>query len=407
MEEIKKVQTIPIKHSLTTYKMIIPNSVEKKIRLLCREIPNVEWSGVLFYKIDGSFENNDLVITCLDIFQMDEGSAAYTEFSMSPDVCSYICDHPELAQSTVYQALVHSHNHMTSFFSTTDVNTLQSEGNDTNHFVSLIVNNAGKYTAGITRKIKSTKYIKEHISYNTWNDITIDCDDNTYTESEDYIQWFNLDIEVERDTEDYEEEMLSRILEIRDSKRKSSYSSKYFNNANFNDGYYSHFDTPVKRDAPYVSKDSSKIFLENGKSGESIKSQTLFTDSMYSVDTDDYKIPYTDFQLNKDIVDKVVLQTVTCSAIIANGNSVNIERWVNSMDSLFTKRFHTIERFEAFANNFVDYLVNFTEDPDLIEVLDSMEMSAILAYQVVIELEKLPSNKWIQTLIKLYKDYIL
>ena len=56
----------------STYKMIIPEQVEKKIRLLCREIHNVEWSGILFYKVEGTFEDSNLVITCVYIFQMDE-----------------------------------------------------------------------------------------------------------------------------------------------------------------------------------------------------------------------------------------------------------------------------------------------------------------------------------------------
>ena len=37
-----------------------------------------------------------------------------------------------------------------TFFSGTDLNTLQEEGSDMNNFLSLIVNNAGQYTAAIT-----------------------------------------------------------------------------------------------------------------------------------------------------------------------------------------------------------------------------------------------------------------
>ena len=48
-----------------------------------------------------------------------------------------------------------------TFFSGTDKATLQSEGSDMNHFVSLIVNNAGKYTAGVTRKVKLKQTVNE------------------------------------------------------------------------------------------------------------------------------------------------------------------------------------------------------------------------------------------------------
>lgn len=112
MEE-KKLDLV---HKSTIYKMIIPEQVERKIRLLCREIHNVEWSGILFYKVDGTFEDNNLVITCVDIFQMDEGNSTYTEYNMSPDVCNYICEHPELTKEGIYQGLIHSHNNMSKEF---------------------------------------------------------------------------------------------------------------------------------------------------------------------------------------------------------------------------------------------------------------------------------------------------
>lgn len=92
------------------YKMFIPKEVESKIRLLLNEIRNIEWSGVLFYDIEGNFEQGTLEITCKDILPMDIGSSAYTEWNMNADVVSYIVDHPELVGS--YQGLVHSHHAM-------------------------------------------------------------------------------------------------------------------------------------------------------------------------------------------------------------------------------------------------------------------------------------------------------
>lgn len=167
MEENKE-KKLELVHQQSIYKMVIPQEVEKKIRLLCREIHNVEWSGVLFYKVSGSFEDKSLTITCVDLFQMDEGTGGYTEYDMSPDVMGYMTDHPKLLDAGVYQGLIHSHNNMATFFSGTDTATLQSEGNDMNHFVSLIVNNAGKYTAGVTRKVKLKQTVNEEFAYPTW-----------------------------------------------------------------------------------------------------------------------------------------------------------------------------------------------------------------------------------------------
>ena len=151
-----------------TFKLIIPEEVEKKIRYICQQIWKDEWSGTLFYKPEGKFEDGTLVIRCVDIYVMDIGTAAYTEFDMSPDVISYMTDNPELLNCQM--GLIHSHNNMSTFFSGTDTATLKEEGMDRNHFVSLIVNNEGTYTAAITRKVKATKTITENFSYPTFED---------------------------------------------------------------------------------------------------------------------------------------------------------------------------------------------------------------------------------------------
>lgn len=101
-------KSIQLKKS--TYKLIIPIEVEKKIRHLCNKISSVEWSGTLFYNYNGSFEDNTLEIRCVDIFPMDIGSSSYTEFDMSPDVIAYMTEHPELLDCQI--GLIHSHNVM-------------------------------------------------------------------------------------------------------------------------------------------------------------------------------------------------------------------------------------------------------------------------------------------------------
>lgn len=93
-----------------SYKIIIPEDVETKIRFVCQKIWKDEWSGTLFYKPEGSFEDGTLTIRCVDIYIMDIGSAAYTEFDMSPDVISYMTENPELLDCQM--GLIHSHNQM-------------------------------------------------------------------------------------------------------------------------------------------------------------------------------------------------------------------------------------------------------------------------------------------------------
>ena len=395
MEEKKKEKELELLHQQTIYKMVIPQEVEKKIRLLCREIHNVEWSGVLFYKVSGAFEDKSLTVTCVDIFQMDEGTSGYTEYDMSPDVCSYICDHPELMEAGIYQGLIHSHNNMATFFSGTDTSTLLAEGSDMNHFVSLIVNNAGKYTAGITRRAKVKQTINEEFSYPTWGDERVR-GNRTFIVEKECVQWFNLDIEIEGVNNDFEEEMLARIKEIRASKVIDK-TPKYLNQdyVNYMRGAFQSRDMASRAETANEVKAGLANMIERKEPVQ----PSLFPDEVL--------IDYEHLQVNEEIVDWVVKQTITCSLIIPHDSNLDVEKWAKSMDSLYSKRFDNEKEFEAFASNFVDYLINYTEDPEAAVYLDETEMGAILAYQVREKLSKLPKNKWLDIWMKIYDDYIL
>lgn len=91
------------------YALVIPEEVENKIRHLCNRIYSVEWSGILFYSSQGNFEDGSLVLTCKDIYVMDIGSSAFTEFDMAPEVMTYAVENDLLDYQ---QGLIHSHNNM-------------------------------------------------------------------------------------------------------------------------------------------------------------------------------------------------------------------------------------------------------------------------------------------------------
>jgi proteasome lid subunit RPN8/RPN11 len=401
MEENKE-KKLELVHQQSIYKMVIPQEVEKKIRLLCREIHNVEWSGVLFYKVSGSFEDKSLTITCVDLFQMDEGTGGYTEYDMSPDVMGYMVDHPELLDAGVYQGLIHSHNNMATFFSGTDTATLQSEGSDMNHFVSLIVNNAGKYTAGVTRKAKLKQTVNEEFTYPTWGDERVS-GNRVFTVEKEYIQWFNLDIKIEGVSNDFETEMLERIKAIRAAKSSErnieNVRSPYYGGGYKKEDYGKYpigsYGSPKGHTVLAGPANTTPIKRE-------VKQPTLFDGT-----GEEFMIDYEKFKLNDEIVDWVVKQTITCSVIIPNSSNIDVEKWARSMDSLYKKRFADKKEFEAFASNFVDFVVNYTEDPEAAAFLDATEMAAVLAYQVREKLNTLPKNEWLDAWMELYDDYIL
>ena len=98
-----------IKSSDKEFNLFIPREVEAKIRHLCMRVPNLEWSGTLFYKTEGSMEDGTFKVTCIDLFVMDIGTSTTTDYDESVDVVSYMVDHPELLQDGVCQGLIHSH----------------------------------------------------------------------------------------------------------------------------------------------------------------------------------------------------------------------------------------------------------------------------------------------------------
>ena len=378
-----------------TYKLIIPKEVEKKIRYLCSQVSEIEWSGTLFYTHEGSFEDNSLVIKCVDIFLMDIGTAAYTEFDMSPDVISYMVEHPELLDCQM--GLIHSHNKMSTFFSGTDITTLKEEGGDSNHFVSLIVNNAGTYTAAITRKIKSSKIITDVYNYPTFNGENVS-NSVEYTLETESLEYFSLDITIERDSVN-NDELADRLAEVRKAKEAKL---KVWNRP--------------QQQSLFSSSNTIKSARENWLPFEEKKiekDEEGFRELLESFDNKDglISIPYGQVRFNEDIVNSVVAQLLTGSILI-DYNKMDVNRWVEGMPAIFEKRFGEGEEglkvFNAWANGFLDFICWYTDDPELIaNGHDDGELSAILAYDVSEKLSELKENVYIKSYIEMLQNYIM
>lgn len=408
MEEKKEVKPVlELVHRQDIFKIVIPAEVEKKIRFLCKNIWDVEWSGVLFYKVEGAFEDKSLTIRCVDLFQMDIGTSAYTEFNVSPDMATYMVDHPELLEEGIYQGLIHSHNNMATFFSGTDTATLSAEGNDMAHFVSLIVNNAGKYTAGVTRKYKCVQTVSEKYTYPTWNGEVREGVE-TFDIEEEKLEWFNLDIVFEDATDDFETEMMERIKEIKESKKKVV-TPVYKGYPQY--GNYGKNIAPTKEVGSTSPIDKDKYYYEEGRGWYKAKQLPVKQGELPfdQPEEENLDIPYGVVTVDKDIVQSIVRQLVTSSIIISNESAVDVKKWANSMESLYRRRFGTVKEFEYFASNYVDYLINYTYDADVMVAVnnDDTVMAALLAHDVREELEKLPKNPWLSVYIKLMDDYII
>lgn len=398
MEEIKqstKVINLVQKSGTYNYKLIIPEKVEKKIRFTCQKVWNTEWSGTLFFTHEGSFENNDLVIRCVDIYIMDIGTQAYTEFDMNPDVIAYMCSNPELLDCQM--GLIHSHNNMSTFFSGTDTATLKEEGTDRNNFVSLIVNNAGTYTAAITRRIKA-KQVKESVSYEFFGDGEKE-DTKEYTSDEDEIEWFYLKIEKEGENYNFPD-MESRLEEIKKIKAEKAKNTPIYSG------------TPKTTVSSYFTTQAGPANLIK-KEDKGYENRTLFD----SVDEklpakEEYYIPYGQVSFDKTIIKSLVLQLLTGSIIISNESKIDINKWAKSMPTLYGKRFGTgkdgMDRFKIWADTYTEYLTWYISDTKLEELgYDETEMCAICAHDMIEELTKLPENDYIKGYIDSLQKYLV
>lgn len=284
---------------------------------------------------------------------------------------------------------------MSTFFSQTDISTLKEEGFDRNHFVSLIVNNEGTYTAAITRRVNTTETVTSEYTYNTFNDETIKGVEN-YTTTDEYLEYFPLDIIFEK-SNSYTEGLNERLLELKKAKEDKIKGRNIYTNSR---GYASYTSTPTKSFEKTLEEDIKK---PNNNSKEL---EFEFEDI-----TDGY-IPYGRVTFNKKTIKSLVLQLITGSIILPNESKIDINKWAQGMVSLYENRFgkgvEGFKLFKAWAEPYVEFICCFSEDDELLQQgLTDDELSAICAYDIIRELERLPQNEYIKAYIKCLGHYII
>lgn len=364
-----------LKKQDNTYKLIITPELEEKIRFLCARFPNNEYSGVLFYDYTGRFEDNSLVLTAKDFCLMDYGSATYTEFNKSAEICNYMIEHDLLE---CQQGLMHSHDQMSTFFSGTDLGTLQEEGSDMNNFLSLIVNNAGQYTAAITRKVKHIPHVTEVLEYEFFGEETINIGNDEYNAIESYeIEYFFLNIEKPTVNIGYTD-LFNRIEEISKDKTKITNISRE-PRANLI------VDSTLKATPLY--KETNIPF---SKANTAVQA---------GVDTDE-SIDYNKYKFNETDLNNIVKQLLIGSPIFT---PKDLNEWVQKMPTVFSKRFGEgqkgLENYRAFIGYFVEFLVTEAFDDNLAEegYLEDSQM-AICAYGVLQKLHTFKTNSFIEVI---------
>lgn len=304
----------PVIKGSSTYKLIVPTEVEEKIRYLIRKFPHTEWSGVLFYTHQGSFEEDNLVIVCKDIFPMDLGTSGWTEFKMSEDVAAYMAENIELFDCET--GLVHSHHQLGAYFSGQDMKMVQQEGNDTNCFVSLVVDTRGKYVAIVTRKVqtKSEVTVKNlGTSYEFFGEgtkgITHSNTETTKVVDKEVIEYFDLDVERHEvdNTLAYLDTRFDEIVQKKEATKNNTKSLSAFVDNILNQKNYNSKEPTLFDNIP------SKVQNESFLTAEDHRTLDDFADLGWKP--------------NPKRVHKAVVTIITCS-FITNPDKFELKQWV-------------------------------------------------------------------------------
>ena len=127
----------------------MPLEVLHQIKYLCKTIAKVEWSGVLFYTIEGSIKDPETFkIILKTILPLDMGTTGFTGYTLDSRFTDFIEeDFDERCQWKV--GTIHSHHCMATFFSNVDMDDLSDNAGGHNFYLSLIVNNYMDFLAKI------------------------------------------------------------------------------------------------------------------------------------------------------------------------------------------------------------------------------------------------------------------
>ncbi len=326
---------------------------------------------------------------------MDLGTSGWTEFKMTPDVTAYIADNIELFNCET--GLVHSHHTLGAFISGQDSKTLQVEGNDTNCFVSLIVDTKGTYVAAITRKMqKKTEIVTKSLgtSYEFFGEGEVRTNEDPMSEStkvvdNETIEYFMLD--VEREVVDNPLKYLDdRFSEIEKQKEANKLPVSFKN-------------TPDKDEEFFDWIHSSRKTSAEAK--EALYSQP----TLFSKEEMDEMIDAEAWVPDGDTIHHMAAQLITCSLII--NKDIDLKQWITRhMVKKYAEIFADFNDFEYWADNITEFMISHTYDfydaPSEVLVDDETFQSKI-AEALIEELEEYPSNNYIAHYINLLNNYIV
>ena len=381
------------------FKIVLSELLESKIRIYCSLSKSREWSGVLFYKFEGTFEDG-LTIFANDMFLMNQGSGAHTEFDLNePDATRYMVFNG-LTDHCI--GLIHSHNKMQAFFSGEDMDTLGEYGNGMNNFVSLIVNNDGAYVARVTRKMvlnaTETTVVAGICSYQHFN--TGEARETPYEHTTQravqgtQIQFVNLNIEKPVST--FNLEAIERFGELSEREARPAYGG-YGGYGGYQGYGRQEFQWPYGKPAGQYTPPSGPIEPKEPEKEEEIKPQvvvqeavagTLFPENPIDFEKeelldyvgDDELLLVNSLKWNKHKFNVWFAQLVSSSPFVTSP-TVNM----NLMENEYKKAFKTYKEFDFWFESWLDYMLE-SYNKDWIKVEKTSNPDDIILIKLYMEL---------------------
>ena len=187
----------------------LSSKIQEQIKYLCTKISEVEWSGIIFYTIEGDIENpEELVILPQEILPLDKGTAGFTKYEFGLPVINFMEKHGAMEKDWLI-GHIHSHNNMAVFFSSTDQDELRDNAPNHRFYFSIIVNNRGDMEAKVAIH-SSTEIEDENIEY-----FAVNAKGDKYTVTSEKLELskellYTYDCNIEREfnteiTEDFED----------------------------------------------------------------------------------------------------------------------------------------------------------------------------------------------------------
>ena len=412
---IQKPKLLELIKRSGTFKLIVTEELERKIRYYLDRFPNTEYSGTLFYRVTGSFEEMNLEVTAFDFLLQDIGTSTYTEFNMSPDVVAYMVDNPELLDENVYQGLMHSHHTMGAFFSGTDDATLREEGSDRTHFLSLIIDTRGTYQAAITRVVEEEMTATGSAKFITFNEQEAN-QPISYTFKRKRLESFMLNVQRPQLPNPYLE-LSQRIEEVQRQKAEAAkktipattYGGTYGNGSYVGYGGYGRYrdDDPYTWPAERKTPATTPTYQATVGRGDVVSINKAAevvppVEKEQEIEEEPLSVDYSAYVIPEDVLMKAARELLSGS--ITETLDGTLEEISEAMVEKYKARFPDIALFEAWVASHVEFIVYYTET--YLNVDDDTQ-AALLANALSDELAKLPANEYVLSMIGHLENYVI